>query len=310
MLDHETHKSRIVLIDTPGFDSTPNRSERDIIMMIDKWLKQKYVALFRHLRCLRLTLCVYRSERNAKLAAVVYVHQIADTHTFGGTPHFNLRRLGELRGERSARNIVLVTTMWDKFGRNADNEKREDDLKAGYWNIMTQHGATVDRFENSSTSAWAIVDKIVARHNDGAYRSKCLLQEKMKNLERIATGIFHKKSKGKALYRHLQTLLDGRNDIDVNAEIYFLIQVESKIEEILQEPLDGMWVLLNTQFSIFLENYFAQQGEQPLNVPDQMDWMKLSRCVVVHCANYFNIYLLLMRTASSRHLPFYKASWD
>ena len=41
VLGHETHKSRVVLIDTPGFDSTPNRSERDIIIMIDKWLKQK-----------------------------------------------------------------------------------------------------------------------------------------------------------------------------------------------------------------------------------------------------------------------------
>lgn len=252
--------------------------------------------------------CVYRSERNAKLAAVVYVHQIANTHTFGGTPHFNLRRLGELRGERSARNIVLVTTMWDKFDRNADNEKREHDLKEGYWNIMIQHGATVDRFENSSTSAWAIVDKIVARHNDGAYRSK---QEKMKDLERIAARILNKKSEGKALYRHLQTLLDGRNDIDVNAENDFLIQVESKIEEILQEPLDGMRILLNTLFSIFLENYFSQQGERPLNVPGQMDRMRLSRWVVIHCADHFNIYLLLTRTASSmRHLPFYKASWD
>ena len=192
----------------------------------------------------------------------------------GGTPHFNLRRLGELRGERSARNIVLVTTMWDKFSRKADNEEREDDLKAGYWNIMMQQGATVDRFENSSTSAWAIVDKIVALHNDGAYRSKRLFQDKMRNLERIAAGMFHKKAKGKALYRYLQTLLDGRNDIDVNAEIEFLIQVESKLEEILQEPPDGMRLLLNTQFSIFLENYFAQQGERPFTVnsfPSQME---------------------------------------
>jgi hypothetical protein len=239
-------------------------------------------------RYLLLSLCVYRSERNAKLAAVIYVHQITNTRTFGGTPHSNLRRLGELRGERSARNIVLVTTMWDKPSGKADNEEREDDLKAGYWNIMIQHGATVDRFENSSASAWAIVDKIVTRDNDGAYRSKRLVQEKMRNLERIAAVMFNKKAEGKALFRHLQTLLDGRNDIDVNAEIDFLIQVESKIEEILQEPLDGMRVLLNTQFSIFLGNYFAQRGEQPPDFfPSQIDQTKSSRWVVIHCVNNF-----------------------
>jgi len=227
------------------------------------------------------------------------VHQIAEIRTFGGAPHFNLRRLGELLGERSARNIVLVTTMWDK-GRKADNEKREDDLKAGYWNIMIQHEATVDRFENSSTSAWAIVDKIVARHNDGTYQLKRLLQEKMRNLERMAAGLFDKKSEGKALYRHLQALFNGRNDIDVNAEIKFLIQVESKINEILQEPVNGMQVLLNTQFSIFLENYFAQQGEQPLNTdsfPSQVDvdWSRSSsgRWVVIYFVYCSKIYLSL-----------------
>lgn len=101
-----------------------------------------------------------------KLAAVIYVHQITDTRTFDGISHFILRRLGELRRTRLARNIVLVTTMWDKSNRKAENEELEEDLKAGYWKIMIQHGASVDRFENSPTSAWAIVDKIVARHDD------------------------------------------------------------------------------------------------------------------------------------------------
>jgi len=186
------------------------------------------------------------------------VHQINDTRMFGGTPHLNLRRLGQLRGERSARNIVLVTTMWDV--RKTDGEKREDDLKEGYWKIMIQHGATLRRFENSSASAWAIFDEIIARHNDGAYRSNCVLQEKMWNLKKIAASVFNKKRKAKALYGHLQNLLGGRNDVEVNVQIDFLMQVESKIEEILQESLDDMRILLNTKYSIFLDNYFAKPG--------------------------------------------------
>ena len=55
---------------------------------------------------------------------------------------------------------------------------------------MIQHEATVDRFANSSISAWEIVDKIIARHIDGTYQLKRFLQEKMRYLERIAAGVF------------------------------------------------------------------------------------------------------------------------
>jgi len=43
ILDHEEYASRIVLIDTPGFDSS--RTDAEILELIGAWLKKTYVEL-------------------------------------------------------------------------------------------------------------------------------------------------------------------------------------------------------------------------------------------------------------------------
>ena len=44
ILDHEQHGSRIVLVDTPGFDDT-NKTDEQILKLIGSWLKKTYVEL-------------------------------------------------------------------------------------------------------------------------------------------------------------------------------------------------------------------------------------------------------------------------
>ena len=39
ILNHETYGSRIVLIDTPGFEDS-NRSDEEILKLIGEWLKK------------------------------------------------------------------------------------------------------------------------------------------------------------------------------------------------------------------------------------------------------------------------------
>jgi len=70
----------------------------------------------------------------------------------------------ELIGPKSAKNAVLTTTMWDKLHpRIGDGDKREKQWKEKYWNVMIHHGAAVERFLNTSDSAWSIIDNIVDR---------------------------------------------------------------------------------------------------------------------------------------------------
>lgn len=95
------------------------------------------------------------------------MQRIIDTR-IGSTPHRNLNMFSELTGTGSAKNVVLITTMWDT-GQSADlGDKREKRLKEEYWKGMIDHGATVQRFLNRSESAWNIINNIVTNNEKAA----------------------------------------------------------------------------------------------------------------------------------------------
>jgi hypothetical protein len=125
----------------------------------------------------------------------------------GGTPLRNLRIFNELCGD-TARSAVLVTTMWDKLPSNMEGYNREESLKKNYWNGMVQRGAFVDRFENTSKSAWDVVSTMVAQSRKNSNGIPLLLQEEL---------IVHKKRlketrAGRAMYRSLQDHLAKRQE--------------------------------------------------------------------------------------------------
>ena len=85
------------------------------------------------------------------------------------TSHRNLLTFAELTGPKSAKNVVLATTMWDKpHLMYNDGDKRETVLKEMYWNDMIDHGATAGRFLNSPDSAWSIIDNIIKNDHKAA----------------------------------------------------------------------------------------------------------------------------------------------
>ena len=121
------------------------------------------------------------------------------------TPHRNLLMFAELTGPGSAKNVVLVTTMWDIFGSKiSSGNKREHDLKKEYWNVMIHHGAAVERFLNDSYSAWSIVDNIV---NGNDQKAVLLFQEETVDQKRplLATAA------GKALFLDIDRLVERQN---------------------------------------------------------------------------------------------------
>ena len=121
------------------------------------------------------------------------------------TPHRNLLMFGELTGREGTNNVVLATTMWDKLHpQQDDGGKREEGLKKEYWKVMIHHGAGLDRFLNTSGSAWRIVDNIVKRSGN---RAALLFQE-----ERVDQGKRVKDtSAGEALELDLGRLIEKQN---------------------------------------------------------------------------------------------------
>ena len=84
---------------------------------------------------------------------------------------------GELCGDKSARNVVLLTTMWDKVWNPDEAHKREAGLKERYWDVMIHHGATVARFQMNGwePDPWSIVDNVIQQRQPGPL----LLQEEV-----------------------------------------------------------------------------------------------------------------------------------
>lgn len=159
----------------------------------------------------------------------------------GGTPLRNLRIFNELCGD-AARSAVLITTMWDKLPSHTEGERREESLKKNYWHGMIQHGAFVDRFENTFKSAWDVVGTMVvrSRENDGSI--PLLIQEEL---------MIHKKrleetKAARAMYRCLQDHLSKRQEAvqlltdvsryqsDENIDLQ-LSDLQRDIENILRE---------------------------------------------------------------------------
>jgi len=75
----------------------------------------------------------------------------------------NMARFVEPCGDKCAQSIALVTTMWDKVQdlKETEAEAREEQLGNGYWKVMIDNGASLDRFHNTPESAWPIISRMV-----------------------------------------------------------------------------------------------------------------------------------------------------
>ena len=122
------------------------------------------------------------------------------------TPHRNLLMFGELTGRKGTKSVVLATTMWDRLHPELDDgNKQEEGLKKQYWKVMIRNGAAVDRFLNTSDSAWSIVNNVVNRSGPKA----ALLFQR----ERVDQGKYvEDTSAGEALELDLGRLVKRQNN--------------------------------------------------------------------------------------------------
>jgi hypothetical protein len=104
---------------------------------------------------------VLRYSAGAKLAGVIYVHRISDDK-FGGLATKNFRMFRELCGEKTLKNVILLTNFWGRV-TPIQGAAREQQLKEKYFKEAIEKGAQMCRHSNSPESARTILRKIL--HN-------------------------------------------------------------------------------------------------------------------------------------------------
>jgi chromosome segregation ATPase len=101
----------------------------------------------------------FRYSAGAKLAGVIYVHRISDDK-FGGLAVRNFRMFRELCGEKTLKNVILMTNMWGRVTRQVGAD-REQQLRDNYFKAAIEKSAQLCRHNNTPESARAILRKIL-----------------------------------------------------------------------------------------------------------------------------------------------------
>jgi hypothetical protein len=114
-----------VLIDTPGFDDS-YRSNEEIVEAILTWLEKSYRA-------------------RKLLNGIIYLHRISDVRMQGSSLD-DLRMFRKLCGFEALKNVLLVTTFWDKVS-DIEGRRREQELSSNedFWGHMIQKGSKMGR---------------------------------------------------------------------------------------------------------------------------------------------------------------------
>ncbi|TDL17317.1 hypothetical protein BD410DRAFT_843755 [Rickenella mellea] len=137
----ELDGSSVTLIDTPGFDDT-TQTDTDILNLIATFLAEQY-------------------QRGHILNGIIYFHRISDVKV-GGISARNLRMFQKLCGEATLKNVVIVTTMWDRIGLE-DGELRERELATddAFFKPMLDNNARMERHHRTLESAHGIVCQLI-----------------------------------------------------------------------------------------------------------------------------------------------------
>ncbi|KAG5220558.1 Lanosterol alpha-demethylase [Salix suchowensis] len=116
---------RVTLVDTPGFDDT-TKSDTDVLAMIAAFLTASSVRLPYFSQQLT-EVPRRRYEQGKTLSGIIYLHRISDFRMSGLSTR-NFRMLRHLCGEKTLKNLAIVTNMWGEVPA-AVGEARERSLR-------------------------------------------------------------------------------------------------------------------------------------------------------------------------------------
>lgn len=177
---------KVILIDTPGFEST--RSDMEIFGSISEWLGGRYHA------------------QGQPLDGLILLHPVTEQQVDSAIKK-RTQVIQNILGKDFYKHVVIATTMW---GRIADEylDAVENDMdfqwgEKGVWEELYRGGASFTRHHDNQESAHAIIRLIVEKSN-AADNFEILLQKEL----RSNGGRFADTSVGRELKRHLEEEID------------------------------------------------------------------------------------------------------
>jgi len=155
------------LIDTPGFDDT-ERSDIDVLREIAQLLENQY-------------------KKGTRLHGVIYLQRISDVR-MGGSSTRSFRLFKKICGDLTLKNVVIVTTMWDKVTRK-EGEQRELELSTDerFFKPALDQEAKLTRHDNTTASGCQILRGIFDNH-PLALGLQCELVDENKKLRDTDVG--------------------------------------------------------------------------------------------------------------------------
>jgi ethanolamine ammonia-lyase large subunit len=133
--------SKVLLIDTPGFDDT-QRTDSEILTEIARILSAQY-------------------DLGVQLKGVIYIHRITDIR-YGRAAIKTFEIFKKICGKEALKNVLLITSRWDGID-SALGAERERQLKDNFWAYMAGHGSNISRFHGDRSSAISLVSQLLCR---------------------------------------------------------------------------------------------------------------------------------------------------
>ena len=129
---------------------------------------------------------ISRYSAGVKLAGVIYVHRISDDK-FGGLAVKNFRMFRELCGEKTLKNVILMTNMWGRVALQ-QGEAREQQLRDEHFKAAIEKGAKICRHYDTPQSARAIL-RIILKNQPVALKIQRELIDEGKEIGETGAGV-------------------------------------------------------------------------------------------------------------------------
>ena len=150
-------------------------------------------------------------EQTSAPVGFIHVHQIGDIRV-GEPTKLSLRMFQRICGANSFKNVIVVTTMWDKVTPE-EQERREQRLKESnvFFKSLMDRGATMARHDGTRDSALSIIQGFSEKNDIIVAKLVDELVEEKKSLLNTEAGKELQSEHRNALQeyqKHLQALED------------------------------------------------------------------------------------------------------
>jgi hypothetical protein len=148
-----------------------------------------------------------------KVAGVIYMHPISHER-MGGISTRNFRMFRKLCGDDALKNVVIVTNMWGKVGRE-EGEAREAKLAADdrFFKLALDKGARLLRNYNDVSSAQTILRSVIGNQSCALQIQDELVKQR-KKIPQTAAGEELNREIAEQIKRHKEEVAKLQDDME------------------------------------------------------------------------------------------------